>query len=207
MTVKASGPSFLLILAILLGTVRFQGSPSNQNTLRDFEGNEYRTVRIGDQIWMSENLRSTRTREGIVVTSFLPNNDSSNIRNYGRLYDWETAIRIAPNGWHLPSDTEWHALEKHLGKTAGAKLKDTVFWSPPNTGATNAAAFNARPAGYWNEGGFDNNFGLRAVFWSSTKQNSHFVWSRTLSYDHDSLRRAPQHPQYGFSVRYIKDMP
>ncbi len=155
---------------------------------------------------MAENLRSTKTPAGRDVVSYLPNDDSSTIEQYGRLYDWETTLRIVPKGWHLPNDAEWRMLEQYAGEGAGGKLKDTLFWRSPNTGGTNVTGFSARPAGYWNDGGFDNNFGARAVFWSSTKQDSHFVWSRTLSFDHDSLRRASQHPQYGFSVRCVKDV-
>ncbi len=201
--------SVLMIVVALSGiflSLGLSGRVSSE-ILKDFEGNQYKAVVIGEQTWMAENLRSTKTQDGTPVLSFFPNDDSNAVAQYGRLYTWETALTIAPKGWHLPTDAEWYALEKHLGKNTGAKLKDTVLWRSTNTGATNPAGFSARPAGYWNDSGFENNFGSRAVFWSSTKQDSHFVWSRTLSHDHDSLRRAPQHPQYGFSVRCIKDVP
>jgi uncharacterized protein (TIGR02145 family) len=171
----------------------------------DCEGNRYATVKIGTQVWMAENLRVTRTPEGEPVFSHLPNDDSLAERMYGRLYDWQTAIRVAPSGWHVPSDGEWNALEEHLGTLAAAHLKDTLYWRISRKSVTNEAGFSARPAGYWNDGVFDNQFGSVAVFWSSTRADSHFVWSRTMSTSHDTMRRAPQHPQYGFSVRCIRD--
>lgn len=173
--------------------------------LKDVDGNEYETVQIGTQTWMAENLCVTRNPFGVLVISHLPNNIPNNVKEYGRLYDWETACKICPHGWHLPSDNEWTILEDALGDNAGGKMKDKDFWKHPNMGATNERGFSARPTGYWNESGFDNYFGLRGIFWSSTRQDAHFVWSRVLSFDNANLRRAPQHPQYGFSVRCVKD--
>lgn len=177
------------------------------STVTDIDGNRYRTTQIGTQVWMAENLRVTRTPEGKPVTSYFPNGDSSEAKLYGRLYDWATAIQIAPKGWHIPSDEEWERLSKYLGVLSGAKLKDTLHWRTSSRSATNETGFTALPSGYWNDSGFDNRFGLTAVFWSSTQVDSHFVWSRTMSATHDTLRKAPQHPQYGFSVRCIKDNP
>ena len=199
----------LLILAILLSfnpfvsACRQHGDVANLEVV-DIDGNRYRTVQIGTQVWMTENLRVTRTVKGDTVVSHLPNGDSNSVNIYGRLYDWPTAISIAPTGWHIPTDDEWKTLGEHTGTFGAAKLKDSLYWHT-NLRATNETGFSARPAGYWNESGFDNRFGLTAVFWSSTQVDSHFVWSRTLSANHDTLRRAPQHPQYGFSVRCIKD--
>ena len=175
------------------------------STATDIDGNRYRTVQIGTQVWMAENLRVTRSSRGKSVISYSPDGDTSNVPSYGRLYDWQTALRISPRGWHIPSDEEWRVLEEHLGAVGAAKLRDTILWCTSRRSGTNETGFSARPAGYWNESGFDNRFGFTAVFWSSTQSDSHFVWSRTLSADHDTVRRARQHPQYGFSVRCVKD--
>ena len=174
-------------------------------TLRDIDGNEYRSVRLGRQTWMAENLRTTRSRAGEPLPSSAPNDDDASVPVYGRLYDWKTARRACPAGWHLPSDAEWTALETALGAHAGGSLKDTLGWKSPNLDATNRTGFSARPAGYASDHEFDNQFGTRAVFWSATAADDHFVWSRVLGHDSPDLRRAMQHPQYGFSVRCLED--
>ena len=67
--------------------------------------------------------------------------------------------------------------------------------------------FAARPAGYWNVAGLDNLFGRVVVYWSSTPQDTHFVWTRSLATAHDTLRRVAQHPDYGLAVRCVRDSP
>lgn len=179
------------------------GNP--EQSLTDIDGNEYRVVQIGTQVWMAENLRVTRASDGEPVTTHFPNQDSNQISNFGRLYDWPSALRVAPKGWHLPTDDEWEIVAQLLGPNCAHKLKDTSHWTASDGRGTNESGFSARPAGYWNDHGFDNRFGVTAVFWSSTQADSQLVWSRTLSAVHDTLRRASQHPHYGFSVRCIKD--
>ncbi len=177
----------------------------SQQTMTDIDGNKYRVVQIGTQVWMAENLQVTKAPDGTPVNSQVPNHDSNQVSNFGRLYNWSSALRVAPKGWHLPTDDEWEILARHFDSDGAAKLKDTLYWKVSDERATNESGFSARPAGYWNDQGFDNRFGLTAVFWSSTQADSQLVWSRTLSATHDTLRRASQHPQYGFSVRCIKD--
>lgn len=174
-------------------------------TLRDIDGNEYPTVRLGPQRWMAANLRTTRSPTGAPLPSSAPNDDAASVPLYGRLYDWTTARRACPDGWHLPSDAEWTLLETTLGPHAGGSLKDTRGWSSPELDATNRTGFSARPAGYASGHEFDSQFGTRAVFWSATPADDHFVWSRVLGHDSPDLRRAMQHPQYGFSVRCLED--
>jgi hypothetical protein len=78
----------------------------NPTIIRDIEGNEYRTVRIGGQVWMAENLRSTKASDGSAVKNYYPNNDTKNTLTYGRLYDYRTAKKICPAEWHLPTDND-----------------------------------------------------------------------------------------------------
>lgn len=177
----------------------------SEQTMTDIEGNRYRVVQIGLQVWMAENLRVNKAPDGAPVSSHLPNYDTSQVDVFGRLYDWSTAMRVAPKGWHLPTDDEWETLARQLGPNCAAKLKDTFHWKASKGSATNESGFSARPAGYWNDQGFDDRFGLTAVFWSSTQVDSRLVWSRTINDAHDTLQRAPQHPHYGFSIRCIKD--
>lgn len=92
-------------------------APANaQTVVRDIDGNEYRTATIGEQVWMAENLRVTRSPSGRPVTSFFFNDDSIGYAACGRMYTWDVAMDgagsdevqgICPDGWHLPSDAEW----------------------------------------------------------------------------------------------------
>jgi uncharacterized protein (TIGR02145 family) len=174
-------------------------------TVVDIDGNRYPVVAIGAQEWLAANLRVTRAPNGAPLTAHRPNGAAATVSQFGLLYNWADARRACMAGWHLPSDDEWSMLAQHLGPAAGGALKDTIAWLAPNAGATNRVGYSARPAGYWNEEGFDNLFGRATVFWSATPQDTHFVWTRSLSASHDSLRRVTQHPNYGLSVRCVRD--
>ena len=209
--IGAGAVAVAVVLAPLaLGAVepscREGGAPIHRGLVRDIDGNSYRPVPVGSQVWLGENLRATRTPEGIPLTTFSPNSEPRHVALFGRLYGWDAARRACPSGWHLPSDGEWSALETYLGANAGLLLRDPEFW--PREEATAAAArlgFRARPAGYSNDQGFETYFGTRATFWTATTQDTHFAWSRVIGGASPSLRRAPQHPQYGFSVRCLSD--
>ena len=139
----------------------------------DIDGNVYQTVTIGTQVWMVENLKTTRyidgtaipldtnssTWGGLTTPGYCWYNDSAIYGNtYGALYNWYAVNtgKLAPAGWHVPTDSEWTVLTTYLGgeTVAGGKLKDTgtTYWQSPNTGATNASGFLALP------GGFRSNF-------------------------------------------------
>lgn len=156
------------------------------------------------QIWMTENLKEITDSNDNKIKSYYPNNDSTNVKDYGLLYDYETACKVCPKGWHLPTDKEWDNLIDFLGKQSGNELKDSLFWKSQVQIFTNKSGFSARPAGYANTE-FDNFFNTHAIFWSSTKVDTHFVKGFVLSITSDSIRSAPQHPTYGFSVRCVKN--
>ena len=95
-------------------------------TVTDIDGNTYKTVQIGGQVWMAENLKVTKDREGKEIAlgseesfdtpyRYCPNNDQKNVEKYGYLYNWEAAMRVCPKGWHLPTDGEWLQLEMAAG--------------------------------------------------------------------------------------------
>ncbi|MEX2594048.1 MAG: fibrobacter succinogenes major paralogous domain-containing protein [Anditalea sp.] len=117
------------------------------------DGQVYKTVQIGIHTWMAENL-NYETED-----SFCYEEDPANCDKYGRLYGWDVALTVCPDGWHLPSRAEWGVLANHLGgwEIAGGKMKATTEWNPPNTGATNESGFSALPGGY-GERGFPGNF-------------------------------------------------
>lgn len=174
--------------------------------VRDIDGHAYHAITIGGQVWLAENLRVTRSPDGDALSTFAPNNEPARIERYGRLYNWQSAQRACPRGWHLPTDAEWTSLELFLRGKADFSLRDRTSWSgEAESPAPNRPGFGARPAGYWNDQGFDTFFGTRAVFWTATAQEAQVAWSRVLRASEDSLRRAPQHAHYGFSVRCLRD--
>jgi len=199
-------------------------------TMTDQDGNVYKTIVIGTQTWMAENLRTTKYRDGSaipVVTSNTAwaalstgaycnyNNTANNdtIATFGRLYNWYAATdtrNIAPTGWHIPTDAEWTTLTTTLlgESVAGGKLKEagTIHWTSPNTSADNSSGFTALPSGYCYY--YDGSFGYLGYYgywWSSTALDASGAWSRVLlCYDRICSRNYAG-KQFGFAVRLLKD--
>lgn len=134
----------------------------------DVDGNVYNTVKICDQIWMAENLRTTKYNDGtdIDISEYhWYNDDEETYKNiYGGLYDYINFEKICPSGWHVPSTREWvdliECVDEFTGieggyplegesSGAGGKLKEEgiLHWKSPNTGATDAVGFTALSAG------------------------------------------------------------
>lgn len=165
-------------------------------------GLEYRTVTIGNQTWMAENLQLN------VPNSWFYNNDEAtygrNGKNYGRLYLWDAAMGISVAGWHLPTAAEWDQLANAIGGSgsAGTKLKSTTDWSSGN--GTDNYGFSVFPAGYRSSGSFDN-LGSYANFWTASEYSSSSAYSRYF------FTGASMNSYYGnktsnaFSVRLVKD--
>jgi uncharacterized protein (TIGR02145 family) len=174
-------------------------------SVQDVDGNTYPAVAIGSQVWLGANLRTTRSPQGAPLPTHPPNADPNTIPDFGRLYSWESAGNACPTGWRLASDEDWSQLEAFLGGEAALLVRDPAFWPPSPAPAGTPVPLAVRPAGYHNDEGFESFFGTRAVFWTATRQDDHFVWSRVVSAGASSVRRAPQHPQYGFSVRCVLD--
>jgi uncharacterized protein (TIGR02145 family) len=166
------------------------------------DGRTYKTVNIGGKTWMAENL-NYKTESG--SWCYYGNDDSSNCDKYGgKLYDWNTAMKVCPAGWHLPSREEWKNMIIEAGDSsaAGKKLKSANGWK---TGSgTDHYGFAALPGGYrTNTGsGFDN-AGNGGNWWTST-ENSPYAYSVRISYD-DSVDEIYNHKEYGFSVRCMQD--
>ena len=139
------------------------------------DGQNYRTVQIGKQTWMAENLNfDAGLSEDGKVNSTPFKGSQYNAETYGQLYVWEIAKKVCPSGWHLPSKTEWEGLSGYLGgeETAGGKMKTigTMQWNEPNTGATNQSGFSSLPGGmvWFAE---EKDLGDIASFWSSSSLN------------------------------------
>lgn len=143
-------------------------------------------------------------------------------QTYGVLYNWPAAMNgqessddnpsgvqgVCPTGWHLPSDAEWTQLTDFLGgiEVAGGKLKEegTAHWLAPNSGATNESGFTALPAGFHFIEEFMN-MGESADWWSSSYDDEHAAWIRSLHFLANNVSRSADYTLLGFSVRCIKD--
>jgi len=162
------------------------------------DGKVYKTVKIGRQTWMAENLNYE------VEGSKSYDNDPANAKKYGQLYDWETAIRVCPPGWHLPSDKEWQELVNFAGgdKVAGKKLKATSGWNN-NSNGTDDYGFAALPGSFCTSIGFGTGFGSRGLWWSST-EGILFSWYRYIDSEYNVIRSEEPKDSF-FSVRCVKD--
>lgn len=179
----------------------------------DIDGNRYRTVLIGSQTWMVENLETYSFRNGDrIYESWSCNNDYNNDSIYGRLYNWYVIMDIrglAPDGWHVPTKEEWQQLIDYLGgeSIAGGKLKATTLWKSPNTGATNESGFSAFPGGARRSDGVFLFFGEWGLFWNIAGDSyENFVTSESLNYARSTAYFDPGMPKnLGISVRCIRD--
>jgi uncharacterized protein (TIGR02145 family) len=188
-------------------------------------GEEFKTVKIGNQVWMVENLNVDHFRNGDLIqevrdiekwgqsnsgTYCYYDNDIANGEVYGKLYNWYAvydARGLCPSGWHVPSDAEWTIIENYLGgvEVAGGELKSTTGWKSPNLRATNSTGFRAFPGGYCDNGGTFYDIGLNGNWWSSTEYDSNYAWNRVLYFDGSDVNRSIDTKDYGFSVRCVKD--
>lgn len=201
-----------------------------QETVQDSEGNTYRTVKIGDQAWLAENLRSTKFQDGSKInTAFIPDDKEENLLKYGRLYDWHDVSdlrNICPVGWRVASDDDWKALEKTIGLTdeeldqEGWRGDDdiaiTLKEAQPNTlfksfdqAKVNQHQFSARPAGVKLKNWYITQ-GMYTEFWTSSNATEKEAYARTLAYScwnihKGEIRRAKLTKTYMFSVRCVKD--
>jgi len=193
------------------------------DSIYDSEGNKYRTIEIGTQTWMAENLRSTKLNDGTDIPFVLDvaswsglttpgycwfNNDSV---GYGALYNWYTVNtgKLCPEGWHVPSDEEWTFLTDYLGgkSLAGGKLRETgtSHWKSPNDGATNETGFTGLPAGYRSATGSFSSFRDYGFWWSSTEWSSIGAWYRDVYYGYNSVDRSNSNKKSGANIRCLKD--
>lgn len=194
------------------------------STVTDIDGNVYKTVKIGNQWWMVENLKVTHFRNGDAIPNIadttdweyisraaycIYKNNNSFVHKYGLLYNWNSvddSRNIAPEGWHIPTNGEWWTLVNVLGgeSVAGDKLKAKSGWYT-NSG-TNRSGFAALPGGLRNKDEFYN-LGYRGYWWTSTdNESSHYVPYWSLSYD-NSVAKENYGSRHGggLSVRCIKD--
>jgi len=159
----------------------------------------YRTVKIGEQTWMAENLNCD------VSGSKCYDNEPAKCVTYGRFYNWETAKIVCPSGWHLPSDEEWTTLTDYVGgdSTAGTKLKATSGWTNSGNG-TDDFGFSALPGGNGNGTGFGI-VGDYGYWWSRTESDATYAYRRIMRYHNSDVGRYSSSKSNLFSVRCLRD--
>ena len=199
--------------------------------ITDAEGNTYKTVTIGTQTWMAENLKVTKYNDGTVIPNITDNtqwsqlstgawsyynNDVTNNAKYGKLYNWYAVSKISngnknvcPTSWHVPTDAEWTVLTDYLGGAgiAGGKMKEvgTTNWNSPNTEATNISLFTGLPGGDRSSNGSYRAIGNYGYWWSSTELSTGSAWFRSLSSSTGYAYRVSSYEFFGFSVRCLRD--
>jgi uncharacterized protein (TIGR02145 family) len=229
-----TGLSLLLSMGVLLIVTTECKKDDNDdpintgNTIQDADGNVYHTVTIGSQVWMTENLKTTKYNDGTAIPLVTDDtawaglttpgycwsdNNEDYKSTYGALYNWYTINtgKLCPVGWHVPSDEEWTTLIDYLGGeyVALGKLKEsgTTHWNSPNNDATNESGFTALPGGKrgFIPYGISLMVGGYGVWWSSTSFNTNSAWHRYIGYDLDHVVSDTYYKKDGLSVRCLRD--
>lgn len=204
-------------------------------TVTDQDGNTYKTIVIGTQTWMAENLRTTKYQNGDDIPEVKENSAWANLKTgvycnpvridsnefvatYGRLYNWyavSDSRNLAPSGWHVCTEDDLTELIDYLGglNVAGGKLKESgvSHWSL-SIEATNETGFTALPTGYLNPGSYINpgdffaiGYSLYGHFWNDTEVNNNEASEWTLVYNGGGIWIFQNPKEFGCSVRCVKD--
>jgi uncharacterized protein (TIGR02145 family) len=192
-----------------------------------YGGQKYKTVEIGTQTWMAENLNYN------VARSECYEDDIDNCKKYGRLYDWATAMDLAPkcnsnscaslvsakhkgicpDGWHIPSSKEWDILIKYVDQSfvsyinndAGTKLKASSDWDNNGNGK-DTHGFSALPGGNSKLSGYFNDAGYRGYWWNATESSSEsYTYYHYMHYYDENVYWLECNKTYLLSVRCLKD--
>ncbi len=242
----------LSVLLEKISELQSQISPlqatSGSGTVTDIDGNSYTYLTYGNQVWTVENAEMVTYRDGTGIPQvteatawaalttgawcYYSNNETK-----GKLYNWYAVMGIhdnvestpnkefAPEGWHVPSNSEWTALENHLiangynydqsateNKIGKAMASTTGWYSSTNTGAVgndqslnNSSGFNAFPEGSRYSSGSFGDGGYNAVFWSSNESSANNAWYSDLTNEESNLSSDDYFKQDGFSVRFVRD--
>jgi uncharacterized protein (TIGR02145 family) len=192
----------------------------------DVDGNIYKAVTIGKQLWMAENLKTTKYNDGSAIPLVTDNtkwaalstsaycwynNDKTANKNMcGALYNWYAVNtnELCPTGWHVPTDAEWTTLTTYLGgeSIADGKLKETgtTHWTTLSKGATNESGFTALPSGSREYNGTFYGIGVYGHWWSSTEYSATYAYFRNML-NYSGVIRNRDGKQVGFSVRCLRD--
>ncbi len=200
-------------------------------TVMDVNGNTYRTVQIGSQCWMRENLKTTQYKNGTNII-YVGNNNSTWQNNttgayawyennsswgdsYGALYNWYAVNHhhgLCPEGWRVPDNNDWNVMAQHHGGVnTGGKIKSIRTepmahprWDSPNTNASNESGFSGMPGGARQSNGTYSSLGQYGTFWTSVESSSTLAYGRDLSYLGGNAPVSNYGKNMGQSVRCIK---
>ena len=179
---------FLVIPALFAGKNTFAQATGTFKDSRD--GHIYKTVKIGDQVWMAENLAYQ-----IDGAAWPVDDDENNVGKYGYFYKWETALDVCPPGWRLPSKTDFETLIARYGG------KEAAYTALIENGSSGFSALLAGWRGSY--GGYSDKGGM-AAFWSSSKSWNHYRWALGFFSDEKSATVFDDYDTRGFSVRCLK---
>jgi len=186
----------VITMLLLFSTVVFA---QQKGTFTDSRDNKtYKAVKIAQAWWMAENLNYAASG------SKCYDNNSWNCTKYGRLYDWNAAMRACPYGWHLPSNAEWDMLVAYAGgeETAGKNLNAKSGWYDGN--GTDQYGFSALPGGYGEWDGSFNFVGLFGYWWSATESNTSNAYGWGISHIR-IIFSYNTHKSDLYSVRCVQD--
>lgn len=195
------------------------------NSVSDIDGNQYDVVRLGDQCWMADNLRTSRFRDGTEIPVITGDeewisantpamcyfeNENSNNEPHGRLYNYRaisSALGICPEGWHVPTLGEWEDLATLIGQLGYGPegLKSTTGWNQTLGPDANISGYNAFPSGIRQSDGSFSGQGHTTYFWSSDQDGSEQAFIKALWSNLDALQTRSENMEQGLSCRCIKD--
>ncbi len=225
---------FFVVMGVVLMLYSSCGKKNDDNTIgtvKDIDGNIYHTVTIGPQVWIVENLKTTRYRNGNAIPNISDNgqwsslstgalcnygNDATIANKYGKLYNWyavKDSRNIAPVGWHVPTEIDKANLITFLGgeNIAGGKMKSTGtieagtgLWYSSDKWATNESGFTGFPGGLRSSDGTFGKIGKYGGWWHSSETGSGLSWY--MSYDDNFVsKNYSGDKNAGFSVRCLRD--
>jgi uncharacterized protein (TIGR02145 family) len=238
--------SVILIAGVSCNNNNIIGGKNNSNTVTDADGNVYQTVKIGNQEWTRENFRTTKYNDGSPISNitgkitwdsclftlteaFCRYNNTTNsdsIKKFGALYNWYAVNtgKLAPAGWHVPTDAEWDTLQNYLivngynwdGTTTENKIAQSLAaktdWKSSRDGAVgndltknNRSGFSALPGGARDPENDFNGQDSNGYWWSATNGGAPCTWSRRLSFDYEDLITTFSDKCCGFSLRLVRD--
>jgi len=194
-------------------------------TSKDVDGNEYNAVSIGDKVWTKQNLNVSHYRNGDPIPEVQDPTEWKNLTTgawcyyqnntvngpvYGKLYNWyavNDSRGLAPQGWHVASDSEWKTTFAKFGgnDVAGGAMKATENWSSPNVAATNSSGFTALAGGARNEEGLFGFSGNWGVWWTSTVDQEGIAFYSILLNNSSTAGVYHNLTQFGLYVRCVKD--
>ena len=186
------------------------------------DGTVYRTLQLGDQTWLADNLNRGYMIDGAedqkdngIIEKYCYDNEPAMCDKYGGLYQWDEAMQystressqgICPEGWHIPSDSEWKILELFLGMSR--EDANEILWRGIDQGVLiqtgGKTGFEAlRGGNRFLAGGFSQ-IGNTGYFWTSTRTEGRHAWRRGVNINEDGIYRSENHKSFGFSVRCIR---